>query len=787
VRKFLIVGMIVLTGCSAYAETAGRVVIPFDNDWRFGEGTFEGSQAPKFDDSHWQRVDVPHDWAIAGPFEEQAPAGGEGGFLPTGVGWYRKPFQLPAELQGRRILIEFDGVMANSDVWINGQHLGHRPNGYVSFYYDATDHVVFGDETNVLAVRADTSEQVASRWYTGSGIYRHVRLLAVDPVHIEPWGVAITTPRIDANSADVRVVVTVENGDSTDAAVVRTRILDANEKEVARTDSNPVAWNDGALPFELDLSLENPRLWGIDDPQMYQLEVCVVVDDKIVDRVTVPFGIRTSEFRSDTGYWLNGRNVKLQGVCLHHDGGAFGAAVPLSVWEYRLAKLRELGVNAIRTAHNPAAPEFLDLCDRMGFLVMDEFFDCWTVGKRRHDYHKHFNEWAYRDLADTIRRDRNHPSVILYSVGNEIHDTPKEELAKRVLRGLVDVCHETDSTRPVTQALFRPNVSHDYDNGLADMLDVIGTNYRDLELLEAWRDKPSRKIVGTEQGHDRKIWLAARDNPQHAGQFLWVGIDYFGESRRWPVTTFNAGLLDRTGFPHPRGRERQSWWSDQPMVAMFRREAPTEGTPMDPGYEAIEWDRRQVLFPDWSPRDLESHRENVEVFSNCEEVELLINGKSLGVKKLPENAAPRNWQVDFAPGELVAVGRNGGQEVARQTLRTAGEATRIELTVSCDEIGTEWDDVAIVEATVVDATGVVLPRADQKISFDTNVVGKVVAVDNGSVVSHEPFQAAEREAFHGRCGAFVRAVKDAGTIVLTARAEGLAPATAKIRIRETLE
>jgi beta-galactosidase len=787
VHKFLSIAVITLTCFSAFAEIQGRVVIPLDDGWRFAVGAETGSQTPQFDDHRWQQITVPHDWAIAGPFDEQARAGGEGGFLPTGMGWYRKSFHLPAELEGKRILVEFDGVMANSDVWVNGQHLGHRPNGYVSFSYDATDYVVLGGETNVLAVRADTSEQVASRWYTGSGIYRHVRLLAVDPVHIEPWGVAITTPRIDPDSADVHVAVTVENGDSTEAVVVRTRILDANDTEVASVDSNPVAWNDGALPFELELSVKNPRLWDIDDPQMYQLEACVMVDDKIVDRVTVPFGIRSSEFKSDSGYWLNGRNVKLKGVCLHHDAGALGAAVPMCVWEYRLSKLRELGVNAIRTAHNPVAPEFLDLCDRRGFLVMDEFFDCWTVGKRRHDYHKHFNEWAYRDMADTIRRDRNHPCVILYSVGNEIHDTPKEELAKRVLRGLVDVCHETDPTRPVTQALFRPNVSHDYDNGLADMLDVIGTNYRDLELLEAWQEKPTRKIVGTEQGHDRKIWLAARDHPQHAGQFLWVGIDYLGESRRWPVTTFDAGLLDRTGFAHPRGRERQSWWSDKPMVALFRREAITEETPADPGYEAVEWERREVLFADWTPRDLERHRENIEVYSNCEEVELLLNGQSLGVKKLPENAAPRNWQVDFVPGELVAVGRNRGQEVARQTLRTAGEAARIELTVSCDEIGTGWDDVAVVEATVVDAQGTILSRANDKIVFTTNELGKVVAVDNGSAASHEPFQAAERETFHGRCVAFVRAAREEGTIVLTASTKELAPATTKIKIRETRE
>jgi beta-galactosidase len=767
---------------------AERVVTPFDRDWRFTTMHVSGSEelATAVDD--WQRVDLPHDWAIAGPFDKDAPARGEGGFLPTGIGRYEKHFRLPEERRGRRVFVEFDGVMANSDVWINGQHLGHRPNGYVSFYYDITDHVRYssredgGGEENILAVRCDTSEQVASRWYTGSGIYRHVRLVEVDTVHIVPWGVAIMTPRVTKDAATTAVTVTVENGDSKEAALVSARVLDSKGQEVASTKSNSNFWNDGTLPFELSIDIEEPRLWDIDDPQMYVLESSVVVDGKVVDQVTTPFGIRSSEFKSDTGYWLNGRNVKIKGVCLHHDGGAVGAAVPLGVWEYRLARLKELGVNAIRTAHNPVAPEFLDLCDSRGFLVMDEFFDCWTVAKRRQDYHKHFEEWSHRDMSDTILRDRNHPSVILYSVGNEIHDTPKEELAKRILKGLVEVCHDTDPTRPVTQALFRPNVSHDYDNGLADMLDVIGTNYRDPELLDAWRDKPTRKIIGTEQGHERRIWLAARDNAQHAGQFLWVGVDYLGESRRWPVTTFNAGLLDRTGHPHPRGRERQSWWSDKPMVAVFRREAPTEDSPTDPGYEAVEWKRRQVLFDDWTPRNADPHKENVEIYSNCVEVELTLNGTSLGTKELREDAGPRNWDVDFSPGELVAIGRNGGEEAARETLKTAGEADRLELMLSRERLAKTWDDVAIVEARIVDENGTVLPRADQKVSFGVPGNGQVIAVDNGSVVSHEPFQATERQAFHGRCIAIVRATADTGEINITASAEGLKPGSVTIQI-----
>ena len=300
----------------------------------------------------------------------------------------------------------------------------------------------------------------------------------------------------------------------------------------------------------------------------------VIVAGSVVDEDAVPFGIREFRFDAATGFWLNGRNFKIKGVCLHHDGGAFGAAVPLRVWERRLEILKRLGVNAIRTAHNPPAPEFLDLTDRMGFLVMDEMFDSWTVAKNPYDYHRYFNEWSRIDTRDIVRRDRNHPSIIVYSAGNEIRDTPKAELAKTILRGLVDVFHENDPTRPVSQGLFRPNVSRDYDNGLADILDVVGQNYRENEILAAHRQKPTRKILGTENTHDRNAWLALRDNAPYAGQFLWSGIDYLGEARAWPGIGFPFGLLDRTGTPRPRAFERQSWWSDEPMVHITRRVAP---------------------------------------------------------------------------------------------------------------------------------------------------------------------------------------------------------------------
>ncbi|MBX3435404.1 MAG: DUF4982 domain-containing protein [Pirellulales bacterium] len=776
-----------VSAASALAgESSPREVIDFDRGWQFQRGDVaqevgaQGEGAAQ-DATAVQTVDVPHDWSIAGPFAETNPAGGDGGFLPTGVARYRKRFAAPDAWRGKRVFVEFDGVMANSDVWINGEHCGRRPFGYVSFAYELTDRLQFGDDAaNLIEVRTDTSEQVASRWYAGSGIYRHVRLAVVDSLHVVRDGVFVTTPEASADSATVRVAIELQNaGARGEDYRVQTVLLDPQGAQVAAGESAGRIDAGATATAECSLVVVRPQQWELDAPRLYTAVVAVKRGDELVDQTSVPFGIRTAEFRSDTGFWLNDRHVKIQGVCLHHDGGAFGAAVPLSIWHDRLERLKALGVNAVRTAHNPVAPEFLDLCDRLGVLVMDEFFDCWTVRKRRHDYAKHFREWSHRDMCDTIRRDRNHPSVILWSVGNEIHDTPKPDLAKEILRGLVDVCHETDPTRPATQALFRPNVSGDYDNGLADMLDVIGTNYRDLELLQAWRDNPTRKIIGTEQGHERGTWLACRDNPQHAGQFLWVGIDYLGESRRWPVTTFNAGLLDRSGRVHPRGYERQSWWSDAPMVRVFRREAATERTPTDPGYEAVEWQRRQVLFDDWTPRDLKPHRELVEVYGNCDEVELVLNGQSLGAKPLPGDARPRTWEVAFSPGEVTAIARNAGREVARHELRTAEAAHRLELTTNRSSITSSWDDVAIVVARLVDERGTPLPRSDDLVEFTATGPGAVVAVDNGSIVSHEPFQATRRKLFQGQCVAYVKA-SGTGSISIKAVASSVAPGVVAI-------
>ena len=763
-----------------------RDIVSLDADWKFFQGEVSGAEKADFREQDWETVCVPHDWAIAGSFSKDAPSGGPGGWLPSGISWYRKNIALSEEVAGKRVWIEFDGIMANSDVWMNGAFLGHRPCGYTSFRYDVTDVVKPGGE-NWLVVKSDTSEQPASRWYTGAGIYRHVRMIIVEPVHIKPWGVYVTTPEVSESQAMVNCTVEVENTSSKSLPMVlRSYVVNSDGKTVASNELQFVLLGSGSYCAEGQrLLVKKPRLWNLEAPELYALKVQLLHENTLIDEVTTPFGIRSAEFKSETGFWLNGENIKLKGVCLHHDGGAVGAAVPLAVWERRFKLMKELGVNAIRTAHNPPAPEFLDLCDRMGFLVMDEIFDVWQKGKKGadkkklHDYHLHFDEWAHTDLRESILRDRNHPSIILYSVGNEIHDTPNAKQAKKILRGLVEICHETDPTRPVTQGLFRPNKSHDYDNGLADMLDVIGTNYRDDELLQAWKDKEGRKIVVTEERYEASNWVAVRDNPPLSGHFLWPGIDYLGESSRWPLTVFNNGMLDRCGFIMPRGREHQSWWSDKPMVAAFRRVAPDAEAPEDPGYEEVEWERRQVLFPDWNPRNTDPHHENVEVYSNAESVELFLNGESFG-KKTPRNDCEAlSWNVPYREGVLEVVASNEGKEVARDTLQTAGKPAEIRLVPDRERVGHSWDDVVHVEVNILDEKGTLVPGASNPIRFQIEGACELLGVDSGNVVSVEPFKASERNAYQGRCLAILRAT-DAGTIKLIATADGLPAATLSI-------
>jgi beta-galactosidase len=415
----------------------------------------------------------------------------------------------------------------------------------------------------------------------------------------------------------------------------------------------------------------------------------------------------------------------------------------------------------------------------MGFLVMDEMFDAWTVAKNPYDYHLYFRAWSLRDTADSVQRDRNHPSIILWSAGNEIHDTPHPEIAIPILKSLVDTFHKNDPTRPVTQGLFRPNVSHDYEDGLADLLDVIGQNYREQEILKAHADKPTRAIIGTENTHVKEQWVAMRDHPEYSGQFLWTGVDYLGESGHWPAIGAGGGLLLTTSEPRPRAFERQSWWTETPMVKIARRVAPAQKNPTDPGYEAPNQPTATRLTPtllmDWNPVDTTAHTEKVEVYTNADEVELSWNGTSLGTEKRHRDASPIQFQVPYAAGVLKAVARTAGKIVAEDTLRTAGKPTHLALNVAQRAATPIWDDVVFVTATLLDAENTVVPDSTTVIHFATKGPGRIVAVDNGNLLDHESYLAKQRTVYQGSTQAIVRATAGNGSITLTATTEGLPP------------
>ncbi len=791
-----------------------RARLSMDPGWRFALGDPNGAEQPKFDDHMWRRVDLPHDWSIEGTPSRDAPGGGRVGYFPTGIGWYRKAFRLPAGASGRAAWLEFDGVYMNSDVWINGFHLGRRPYGYISFSYDITDHLVPG--INVVAVRVDNSSQPNSRWYSGSGIYRHVWLEVVDRLHVGHWGTYVTTPAVDAAGAAVVIHTHVENDGRTGrSGILRTLILDAEGGEVARTDATFSLAPRANVEIERRLQVKAPRLWAVETPTLYTLRSEVLDGGRVVDVTATPFGIRTIAFDNDRGFLLNGVRVKMRGVNLHHDGGAVGAAVPERISERRLELLKAMGANAIRTSHNPPAPEFLDLCDRLGFLVMAEAFDEWTIGKVPHGYHEHFAEWSERDLTDFIHRDRNHPSIVLWSAGNEIGEQSAPDGAQ-VLSRLVGIFHREDPTRPVTTGNDQIYADgHPATLAFLNAEDIVGYNYVDRwhERREIFaepdrHDYPDWKMVGTESGsifqsfdegyslgndsgvtrpnytagmlqaERRWKWIAMRD--YFAGDFMWTGIDYLGESI-WPFKGFPSGPLDITGHPKDSYYLYQSLWTDQPVLH---------------------------LFPHWNWPGRAGQVIPVLAYTNCNIVELFLNGRSLGEKRIEfpaqgtsggwntyaqpvvnptTNDLHMSWDVPYEPGVLRAVGkRRDGAVACHDEVRTAGPAAALRLGPDRDTIAADPRDVSLVSFEVVDAQGTVVPTADNVVRF-TVTGGAIIAVDNADLQDHDPYQVDHRRAYHGRGLAILRATQvggGAGLLRITATADGLRDASATVVVRK---
>lgn len=790
---------ILLSVICLIAPGQSRQKLLIDFGWKFKQGDQAGARQFDFDDSGWRTLDLPHDWSIEGVYDKEAPTGGSGGYLPTGIGWYRRTFLMPQGGHGKNIWIEFDGVYMNSDVWINGHHLGNYPNGYNSFYYELTPYMTNG--RNVIAVRVDNSLQPNTRWYSGSGIYRHVWMVITDPVHIAHWGTYITTPVVQENKAKIRIRTTLKNDTKrTKTCQLQTIILDNDNREAGGDSLSIDIKAEAEDTVFQEITVSHPALWSVDSPYLYKTVQSVTVGNHIVDAYETSFGIRTIEYDVDKGFFLNNKHLKMKGVCLHHDGGCVGAAVPEKIWERRLLKLKVMGCNAIRTAHNLPAPEFLDLCDRLGFLVMDECFDEWRIGKRKYAYNKYFDQWWKHDLRGMIHRDRNHPSVVLWSAGNEIPEQRSSD-GHVLLQEMMELIHHEDPTRPAT--LGCDNIAA--DNGsttqkFLETLDIVGYNYvdrwherRELFYSIDRHEHPSWKMIGTESVSNRgirgyyslgddsgmirpdynfhmiraeQLWKYVSVHDFVIGDFMWTGIDYLGESW-WPGKNANSGVLDLCGFPKDGYYFYQSRWTDEPMIH---------------------------LFPHWNWQGREGQFIPVICYTNCDAVELFLNGRSAGEKRLefprqgtsggwnkyekppvlPTTADLHlSWDVPYEPGILKAVGKKEGKIVCSQEVVTTGSPCKIRLSVDRNSIHADATDVAHIKFEITDAEGRVVPEAENPVKFAVEGNGQIIGVDNGNPFDHDSYQLLQRKAFHGMGLAIVQSTMKAGNIKITATSANL--------------
>lgn len=776
----------------------------FNQDWRFQLGDIANGQDPGFNDSEWRQLNLPHDWSIEGDFSEKHPAGIGGGALPGGLGWYRKSFTVPETAKGKLLFIEFDGVYRNSEVWINGHYLGKRPYGYISFSYILTPHVIYGTRPNVIAVKVDNSQQPNSRWYSGSGIYRNVWLTTLNPVHVEHWGTYVTTPDVNNESATIVIKTKVNNASRSAAPVNLTTIIQAaNGREVTRSVAKEVAARESQAEISQNLKVLSPTLWSDERPYLYKVVSQLEQGGRIVDRYETPLGIRTFKFDVDKGFILNGKPVKIRGVCNHHDLGSLGAAVNTRAIERQLEMLKEMGVNGLRTSHNPPAPELLDLTDKMGFIVMDEAFDVWKIQKTKFDYHLDWDQWHKRDLEDMVLRDRNHPSIFIWSIGNEvIEQWQQNPEGGRISRELVGIVRNLDKTRPTTAACN--GVNRDNKVITEGDLDIIGTNYDHKKIPELQKMFPGRLIIGAEttsalatrgtynmpsdeirrwprkwdevlkegnpdftcSAYDNvsapwgstheETWKLVKKHDFFSGMFIWTGWDYLGEPTPypWPAVSSYFGIIDLAGFPKDSFYMYQSEWTNKPVLH---------------------------LFPHWNWKQGETV--DVVTYFNAEEVELFLNGRSQGTKRKQGDELHVLWRLAYEPGVLKAVSRTNGKVVLSKEVRTAGEPAKIVLVPDRKSIKADGADLSFVTVKIVDKNGTVVPLADNLIRFELSGEGIIAGVDNGYQASHESFKAKQRKAFHGMALAIVQAKQKPGRIVLKASSDNLAPASVVLDVR----
>ncbi|WP_338875302.1 beta-galactosidase GalB [Spirosoma sp. SC4-14] len=783
----------------SFAQTEPRTVLDFNKGWRFHQGDEASAKEPAFADVNWRALTLPHDWSIEGQFSDHHMATTQEGALPTGIGWYRKTFSVPTTAKGKNVFIEFDGVYRNSEVWINGHSLGVRPYGYSSFRYELTKYLKYGNEKNVLAVRVDNSAQPNSRWYTGSGIYRNVRLVTTSSIAVSHWGTYVTTPGVSKEKASVSLQTRIRNSGSwqlngkPETVKITSTILDATGKEVASQTLDDVRLTDTLTAVAQQFTLQNPTLWTIEKPYLYKIVTRIYNQNQLEDSYVTPLGIRYFKFDPATGFSLNGQPLKILGVCLHHDLGALGAAVNRRAMQRQLELLKAMGGNAIRTAHNPPAPELLDLCDEMGFIVMDEAFDMWKKKKSKQDYGLNWDAWHKTDLEDMVRRDRNHPSIILWSIGNEIREQ-FDSTGLTITKELASIVRKLDTTRPVTSALTEniPEKNFIYRSGA---LDLLGFNYKHEAYADFPKTFPRQSVLASETGSSlqtrghydmpsdsvrmwgkggpakftdgnpdwtasaydneaaywgsthEQTWKVIKKLPHMAGLFIWTGFDYLGEPHPypWPARSSYFGILDLAGFPKDVYYLYQSEWTNKPVLH---------------------------IFPHWNWQK----GKTVDVwayYNQADEVELFLNDKSLGSRKKSGDDLHVMWRVPYEPGTLKAVSRKDGKSVLTQTIATAGKAAKLQLVADRNALKSDGKDLSFITVNVLDEQGNTVPDANHLITFTIEGEGFIAGVDNGYQASLEPFKANYRKAYNGKALAIIQTTEKTGKIVLKATSEGL--------------
>jgi beta-galactosidase len=796
-KKYLLwVVVIIISSCANLQEKNEKSLdfvrkLSINSNWKFHLGDIPLAEDTNFNDSDWRTIDIPHDWAIEGPFSsENASATG---YLPGGIGWYRKVLEIPDFNTDRKYTLMFDGAYQNAEVWFNGHYLGKRPYGYSSFYYNITEFIIPGKEKNLIAVKLDHSQVADSRWYTGNGIYRNVWLETTNKIYVKTWGTFISTPKVSEDSATVAVQVEIRNdlSETKEVEVVSTLFNNENKEYSKKSLKVKLASaKDSTLNF--DQIILNPGLWSPESPQMYISEITIhTLNGNILDSYKTPFGIRTIKFDPDKGLSCNGKSYKLKGVCMHQDYGALGSARTPEVIYPVLKKLKAAGCNAIRTSHNPEDPEYLNMVDTMGFFVMEEAFDEFKRGKKkwikgrnvgqnlgikaypkyydRHGYSDFYEEWAKRDIQNMVKRDKNHPSIIMWSIGNET-DYPNDPYQDPNIKStfdptlpspteiaeldanLVAWVKEVDKTRPVTQALANTPVTNAV--GVPEILDVVGYNYQESYYEQDHKKYPKRIIFGSENSHNAAAWKAVRDNEYIAGQFLWTGMDYHGEAGIFPNHSFSGTLIDYCGFENPIYYFQKSLWTSAPMAKLVVQKTDSYETKMH-------WN--------WQ----KGNKMNVVCYTNLEEAELFLNGKSCGRKKVDKDKLTMAWHIDYAEGTLSVKCFENGQEKATDILQTAGKPENIILKPTVVKSNKFNTNLIQVEVDMVDEKGIIVPSENSLIEFELTGDAKILGVCNSDYSSIESYISKSRLLYEGRCQVIIKSQNSGKGFDLKVKSEQL--------------